>query len=1477
MHYRNSVLVIEKDIFREIPCDKKVYIDSNFRIAGKEEKSGYVKLNEENRSIELNMNGEIFTLKNDGIQEYSYDKDIKLMHLINERAAFVTKDFSYITIGSYKHHNIYLKNCNNISLRIEKGQLFNFENNTIYINGKRNEENIIFLNDNDMIFINGLKITYYKDSLLIEGNNELYETNLFECDTEEVKFQGFPEYKRSPRIIKKSPEDTIEFKKPPGKVERRKGQLARIIVPPIVMMIITVAISFIARRGIYVIMSIAGTSMSAIFSLTSYISDKKESIRKNKLRKEVYERYLLDLRKELDELRKSQIEALRYQNPTLKEIDNMTKYYSSRIYERTYTDEDFLNISIGQANVEPSYNMKISNDSIEMERDDLLEESKRIYTEFNIVNNMPITVDLKKAHLGIVGEKKYVQEQLNIIFAQLTLFQSYNDLEIILIHNEKYRDDFSWLRWYPHFKISAINVRGLIDTERIRDQVLGNIAKILKDRDMKLSEKKEKIKFLPHYLFVIDDPSLIMNHSIMQYLQKYDSNLGISIIYTSELKANLPENIRTVLTLDNYEEGTLVINEGVLLNKKIKLNHVDIELENLSRRLSCLNHVKGIFNQIPDSITFFEMYKVKGPKELGIENRWERNNAYKTLAVPLGVRGKDDYVNLNLHEKAHGPHGLVAGTTGSGKSEIVQSYILSLAVNFHPYEVGFLLIDYKGGGMAGLFKNLPHLLGTITNLDGSESMRAMASIKSELARRQQIFNDYGVNHINQYSKLFKDGKADEPIPHLFLISDEFAELKKEQPEFMSELVSAARIGRSLGIHLILATQKPSGVVDDQIWSNSKFKLALKVQNESDSNEVIKTPDAAKITQPGRAYLQVGNNEIYELFQSAWSGAAYHDKEEDNSIDNRVYLINQMGQGELLNNDLSAGIDDLKIKETELDVCVDYMHKLFDSYNLKGVKKPWLPPLKTKIVSPYINEDSIEDVNGFDKLDTNVAIGIVDMPEIQVQNEYKLNFVKDGNFIIFSSSGFGKTTTLTTIILSLAFKNSPNNLQFFILDLGNSGLISMKDIPHTRDYIKFDDGIKFAKFCKVIEEEAKKRKRLFGECSAANFSMYNELNEEKLPAIFIVIDNYDAIKELSAEAEDFILKMTRDGAGIGIFTIITASRQNSVRFAVLNNFKNKIAHYLFDETEMNTTIGRSAYKISDIPGRAMVKVDNVSVMQVYTSVGFENEIDYTNKIRGIVDKMQNLYTGEEIEGIRMLPEVLSLDKLKEFARGNKDKKKIAVGLDSEDVMTQYLEMNGGIKLIIGGQQTGKTNILKIILSQHNDIETYLIDSKNADLYTYKNDVNSYISSEDDIRTLMDRLQEIIDIRHKDFEDKRNNEEDLIPKIFYSSLPAVIVLIDDCDNFISQVNLIKDISIKNLIEESINCGITFVATTQASGLKGYDDITKMFKSSINAVILGNPNDQTIIPTYVKGAKAIADIGYLYSKGIIKPVKIPKVNNK
>lgn len=246
------------------------------------------------------------------------------------------------------------------------------------------------------------------------------------------------------------------------------------------------------------------------------------------------------------------------------------------------------------------------------------------------------------------------------------------------------------------------------------------------------------------------------------------------------------------------------------------------------------------------------------------------------LACALGMAAVRNFLSVRYVRLPELLTELAIARSSGNYRKVIQQY------KKPAYDVGFVIIDFKGGGMANQFKDLPHMMGAITNIDGREINRSLLSIKAELVKRQSLFAQAGVNHINDYIKLFKKGAVEQPLPHLIIIVDEFAELKAEFPDFMKELISAARIGRTLGVHLILATQKPAGVVDAQIWSNSKFKLCLKVQTKEDSNEVIKTPLAAEIVEPGRAYFQVGNNEIFELFQSAYSGVKVTDDGDDKS-------------------------------------------------------------------------------------------------------------------------------------------------------------------------------------------------------------------------------------------------------------------------------------------------------------------------------------------------------------------------------------------------------------------------------------------------------------------------------------------------------------------------------------------------------------------------------------------------------------------
>uniref|UniRef100_I5ASE3 Type VII secretion protein EssC, C-terminal domain n=1 Tax=Eubacterium cellulosolvens (strain ATCC 43171 / JCM 9499 / 6) TaxID=633697 RepID=I5ASE3_EUBC6 len=1337
----------------------------------------------------------------------------------------------------------------------------------------------------------GVRITLLDQRIIVDPGSTEVQTTLAMLEKTEIPFDGFPNYKRSPRIVKRVEDVKIQLANPKDPASSKSGGLLMLILPPLVMVIVTVLVSVLMKRGLFILMAVAGTGMSLIVSVTKYVTDKKETKEDAVLRRTTYDRYLLQKRKEIYRAFEKEKEAYRYNYPSLENIDRMVTDFSPRLYERTSMDDDFLKVSLGTAKTAPGLTVEFQEDELRTKKDELVDQAEALRSEYAAIEK-PVVIDLKKAHLGLVGEEKVVHEQIKAIMTQLTFFHSYHDLEVVVIYNQKYDEDFQWMKWYPHLRIHAINCVGLINSERKRDQILGSMHQILKERKNRVEESKKESMFLPHFLFIIDEPKLIIDHSIMEYLDKDGYNIGFSIIYTSLIRANLPENIGTVAELLNSEEGRLVIEEKTEKGQDFRLASVKgLDLPWISRNIGMLNHLQGISAQIPKSITFFAMYGVQKPEELMIPQRWKRSDSSKSLAVPIGVRAEEDYVFLNLHEKAHGPHGLVAGTTGSGKSELVQTYIMSLAVNFSPYEVAFLLIDYKGGGMADLFRNLPHLLGTITNLDGSQSMRAMASIHAELARRQEIFNQYHVNHINSYNTLFRNGEVKEPLPHLFIISDEFAELKKEQPDFMKELVSTARIGRSLGVHLILATQKPSGVVDDQIWSNSKFKLALKVQNEADSKEILKTPDAANITEPGRAYLQVGNNEIYELFQSAWSGAPYNQEEGHDRVDDRVYIVNELGQGELVNRDLSDFGGGEKLLKTQLDVLCDYIHNYYASLETLEITKPWLPPLADQIVSDQTLVDAHKK-----GLDLSIPVGLIDIPEEQKQISFVHNPVKDGNLLYVAAPGFGKTMFLMTAALTLAMKNSVSRLNMYVLDFGNSGLIPLKKLHHVADYIAFDDTERFTKVQGILEREMTARKKLLAEAAVQSFEVYNQVAAHPLKSIVILLDNMDAVKEMGIEVEEYFTKLIRDGVGLGIYVIGTSTRGGGIRYATLTSFRNKICGYVVDESDIPTIVGRTKYKQTEIRGRAFTKVgEEVCFMQIYSMVGFVNEIEYNKKTEELIAKINDVYPDERAPKIPVLPEELPYTDFekyfetdvsdenggeeKKMQTGTFDKKDIYLGLDKEMVVPCGMNNGHSPFLIIGEAKRGRTNALKIALAQlvkKEEASILLVDSRALDLFYANADERvNYFGPERVAEEFPGVFEEMVKAREEMMRGALAENRGLSPKKILETFPPSYLLIDDVDDFAAAfaANILSANKVAELLDRAANVGICVIVTANAGKFKGFDAVTKFFRNTTEGLMVGNQGTAAIFPiNSMKDMPAQKD-GLLWHNGSCVRIRIPR----
>lgn len=1334
----------------------------------------------------------------------------------------------------------------------------------IYVNGERVGSSQS-LQTGDIIYCHGMLYTIRENDMLTIETRDTSVLQLPEMKKPTtVMKEKYPNYRRTPRLVYDLPDAKVDFSFPSEDRDDNQRGLWLIIMPPLMMLIVMGIVAMVRPRGIFILISITMFTTTLITSTVQYFRERKRSKERSERRVRLYTRYLEEKRAELQKLAKEQRDILYFHFPSFEKMKYYTKEISDRIWERDLLSHDFLQVRVGRANIPATYKVTTQrSDTSNQEIDDLYEQSQGLVTHYKKVNDAPLVINVADGAMGMIGNQTVVKQEIEQLIGQLSFFHSYHDIRMVAIIDEDDYNKWQWMKWLPHFQLPQSYARGFVYNEQTRDQLLPSLYELLKERD--LQEDKENMLFSPHFVFIITNRHLISEHAILEYLEGEHPQLGISIIFAANSKESLTDNIHTLVRFINETEGDILIQEKKAVKTSFQLDqHSPINNETFARTLYSLNHQLGMSHSIPESVSFLEMFQVTAAEELSIANKWQTNESAKSLSVPIGLKGKDDLAFLNVHEKAHGPHGLLAGTTGSGKSEFLQTYILSLAVHFHPHEVAFLLIDYKGGGMAQPFKDMPHLLGTITNIEGSKnfSKRALASIKSELQRRQRLFDRYEVNHINDYTELYKINKAKDPLPHLFLISDEFAELKSEEPEFIHELVSAARIGRSLGVHLILATQKPGGVIDEQIWSNSRFKVALKVQDEGDSREILKNGDAATITVTGRGYLQVGNNEVYELFQSAWSGAPY--RKENITTEDEVALVTDLGLVPL--SEVSVQEEKVRGKKiTEIDAVVDEIIRSQHEMNIEKLNSPWLPPLPERIVLPEVEKQGEE----------KYSIALVDEPEKQLQSPYYYDAMEDGNIGVFGSPGYGKSFTLTTFLLNFAKQNSPALYQYYIFDFGNGALLPLEQLPHTGDYFRSDDVRKIEKFFSFIDTEIENRKERFRREQVSNISMYRSMSEEPMPLIYIVVDNFDLVKEELQDFENKFIQLARDGQSLGIYMMLSATRTNAVRHALLSNLKTKVAHYFLDQMDKHSLVGRTEYEVEPIPGRVYIKTDEAYLAQIYLPVDGETDVHLLQNLRTEIAEIRDRYKeAHKPVSIPMLPAKLDTSIFYREYGVQEEADKVAIGLDEHTVQAVYMDWSTQNHcLIVGEAQKGKTNVLKVLLSHllQEDCIVGMYDSLQRSLSDFSTeDQVHYFQSKEDVQQWIEQVEGMLLEREEQFRETDPtevvNKEQKVP---------IVLVVDGMSSFQQLLDTQLQSALAKLVKNYSHLGFRMILTGMPTDFsRGFDAFTGEAKQIKHVLLLMRKSDQNLIqlPYMRREPDLEPGFGYYIVQNNVRKIQIP-----
>lgn len=1208
----------------------------------------------------------VTSICDDSFNNYKYNNKIKLV-IGRGKDCNINYDINYID------NNLVTLSYINNNLTLQKSS-----NEPVYINKRMVREQSTIVKYGDIISYYGLVIVIFNNIILINNPNNKVFVNKLTANIEDFKISVKEDYAnyeikdidlyndndyffKSPRIRRIIQNKTIKIDGPPSVKDADDVPLIYTLGPMLTMgmtssvtLINTLTRISSGDTSLKESWSTMLIAVAMLFTTILWPALTKSFNKKQQKKKKIeninkYHTYLEEKKQEIDVESKLQSEILIENLLSNEQCYEMIMNRRTGLWGRRIEQEDFLTTRIGIGNYPTDITINCPDDGFSIEDTSLKKDALQIADSYHLIKNVPIGYSfLKNMITAIMGSKYKTDKFIENIILQLVTFHSYEDLKIVIFTNDENSEHWNFIKYLPHnfdnsrqFRFFATNAEEAKDLSSYLEQEL-NYRRY--DEQMQESESNY-MSYKPYYLIITDNYRKIRKTGIMKAVTEINNNYGFSLLILENRLSKLPSKCNNFISIGDKNSSTL---EDAYENQRI-INFIDeirydFDMNLVAKKLSNIPiEFENGTKSLPNTITFLEMENIGKVEQLNIINRWKNNDPTKSLKAEVGVDENGDLMYLDLHEKYHGPHGLIAGMTGSGKSEFIITYVLSMALNYSPNEVSFILIDYKGGGLAGAFENknsgikLPHLAGTITNLDKAEMDRTLVSIDSEVRRRQKVFNEardsLGESTIDiyKYQKFYREGKLTTPVPHLIIICDEFAELKSQQPDFMDNLISIARIGRSLGVHLILATQKPSGVVNDQIWSNSKFRVCLKVQEKADSMEMLKRPEAAELKQVGRFYLQVGYNELFTIGQSAWCGAKYFPSDKAKKVvDKSINFINNVG---LIVKSIQAASGNKGAADgEELANILKYIIEAGKIEKLYS-QKLWLD----NIPSTILVDKLVEKYNY--KYNNNVVeaiIGEYDDPSNQNQGLVKLNLNTEGNTIIYGTQGSDREMLLNSLIYSTVTRYEADSINYYIIDYGSEALRLFEKFPQVGDMVFSSEDEKLGNLIKMLKSIISERKKMFS-AYGGEYNNYINNSGNKIPLIGTIINNYDAFSEVNANLEDEIIKLCRDGLRYGMFFIITANTDGSIRRRIKQNFSSIFALRLNDISDYNAIFNKVNTLPKEIEGRGLFKIDEVYEFQT-ASIVDSNLNAYINRVSEII-KEKSTSTAKRIP---TLPKTVSLE-------------------------------------------------------------------------------------------------------------------------------------------------------------------------------------------------------------------------------------------
>ncbi|HEY8740821.1 MAG TPA: FtsK/SpoIIIE domain-containing protein [Candidatus Dormibacteraeota bacterium] len=1071
-------------------------------------------------------------------------------------------------------------------------------------------------------------------------------------------------FNRPPRVIQAPGGGVHWLAAPPAEARRPRLPLVTALLP-----LLLGGVMLVFSRNPIALVFLA---MSPVLAIGSYIESRMGGRGDYRRATDEFRGRVSTLTTELAAATAEEVRRRAGEAPDLRRLALAAHRREPWLWERRPQDDDFLQLRVALADLPSRHLVETADGGDSVLRG---EASVRLEPLTSLVG-VPLVVPFaERGAVGLAGPRGAVLDSARWLVTQAAVLHSPRNLSICAALPREEAAEWDWLKWLPHSGGSARQFDGpsiCVDNASARDLVERLLA-LLDARGAEVGPFRGTTTRAPYsYVLAILHEDLPLSRTTLTRLLAEGPRVGIVVLWIGRAARDLPNECRAVIDVD--AAGALALTypgEGTRQPGDATADRAGAEesrqvaLELAPLRDTAAGDARG---QLPRRVGLLEVLGLgSAPSAQEIAGRWSAGGA--DLSAPLGVSAEGTFA---LDLRGDGPHGLIGGTTGAGKSELLQSLVGSLAASHSPRRLNFLLVDYKGGSAFKDAVQLPHTVGLVTDLDGHLANRALVSLRAELRRREQVLREASVRDL---AELERRGDADCPAS-LVIVVDEFATLVKEVPEFVDGVVDLAQRGRSLGLHLLLATQRPAGVINDSIRANTNIRIALRMSDDAESADVIGVPDASRIprTWPGRGFARTGHQELTE-FQAAYAGGAPGGGQAGAGVE--VVALGATGPAW----PPAPQVDVVADEGSELHALVRAIGAAHAGLGGTPAGRPWLPELP-RVVSQADLAPAAGDSSG-------LLLGLVDLPESQRQQPWRVDLNADGNLLVLGTAASGKTSLLRTVAHALALTDEPSALHLYALDCAGGGLSAVQALPHCGAYVRADETERVGRLVQWLRALIDERR---AHTSAAMSAARGSGQEA---TIVVLLDSYggfvSAMEKVDfGEHVDALPRLMADGPAVGVHFVLTADRRGAIPGTVSALVSSRLVLRMADDDEYrNAGLAAEAFRgVRLAPGRGFVGTGSEVQCAVLGDEGSAEE-----QVRVLQDTGAALtarFGAVDVPAIRLLPTAVAATDLPV----TQDPLAPVIGLLDSGLAGAVLDLTHDGQVIVGPPRSGRSTALGI---------------------------------------------------------------------------------------------------------------------------------------------------------------------------------------